>query len=119
MAVRASGMRYASDWREEEDLPAPGGLGRPDGLPGERQVSAGRFSVLFFVSVLYFCYYVLIQIKDQTIFKIHENNCLTQMDLIKATQQFPELLNIYLLYNKYRSNSNIYWINSNGQNKCF
>ena len=39
------------------------------------------------------------------------------MDLSKATQQFPELLNIYLLYNKYRSNSNIYWINSNAQNK--
>ena len=29
------------------------------------------------------------------------------MDISKATQQFPELLNIYLLYNKYRSNSNI------------
>ena len=28
------------------------------------------------------------------------------MDLSKATQQFPELSNIYLLYNKYRSNSN-------------
>ena len=39
------------------------------------------------------------------------------MDLSKATQQFPELLNIYLLYNKYRSNSNIYWINSKAQNK--
>ena len=48
VAVHALGTRYASDWREEEDLPAPGGLGRPDGLPGERQVSAGRFSVLFF-----------------------------------------------------------------------
>ena len=33
---RASGTRRASDWREEEDLPAPGGLGRPDGLPGKR-----------------------------------------------------------------------------------
>ena len=39
------------------------------------------------------------------------------MDLSKATQQFPELLNIYLLYNKYISNSNIYWINSKAQNK--
>ena len=39
------------------------------------------------------------------------------MDLSEATQQFPELLNIYLLYNKYRSNSNIYWINSKAQNK--
>ena len=39
------------------------------------------------------------------------------MDLSKATQQFPELLNIYLLYNKHRSNSNIYWINSKAQNK--
>ena len=39
------------------------------------------------------------------------------MDLSKATQQFPELLNIYLLYNKYRSNSNICWINSKAQNK--
>ena len=39
------------------------------------------------------------------------------MDLSKATQQFPELLNIYLLYNNYRSNSNIYWINSKAQNK--
>ena len=38
MAVRASGTRYASDWREEEDLPAPGGLGQPDGLPGKAQV---------------------------------------------------------------------------------
>ena len=46
-AVRASGTRYASDWREEEDLPAPGGLGQPDGLPGEGQVSACRYSVLF------------------------------------------------------------------------
>ena len=36
------------------------------------------------------------------------------MDLSKATQQFPELLNIYLLYNKYRSNSNI----QNGLEKC-
>ena len=35
VAVRASGTRYASDWQEEEDLPAPGGLGRPDGLPGK------------------------------------------------------------------------------------
>ena len=47
VAVRASGTRYASDWREEEDLPAPGGLGRPDGLPGERQVSAFSLSLLF------------------------------------------------------------------------
>ena len=39
------------------------------------------------------------------------------MDFSKATQQFSELLNIYLLYNKYRSNSNIYWINSKAQNK--
>ena len=39
------------------------------------------------------------------------------MDLSKSTQQFSELLNIYLLYNKYRSNSNIYWINSRAQNK--
>ena len=70
-----------------------------------------------FVSVFYFCYYVLIQFKDQTIFKIHENNCVNQMDLSKATRQFPELLNIYLSYNKYRSNSNIYWINSKAQNK--
>ena len=38
VAVRASGTRCASDWREEEDLPAPGGLGRPDGLPGKAQV---------------------------------------------------------------------------------
>ena len=45
--VRASGTRCASDWREEEDLPAPGGLGRPDGLPGERQVSAFSLSLLF------------------------------------------------------------------------
>ena len=48
MAVRASGTRYASDWREEEDLPAPGGLGRPDGLLGERQVSVFYFFVFFF-----------------------------------------------------------------------
>ena len=41
----ASGTRRASDWREEEDLPAPGGLGRPDGLPGERQVSAFSLSL--------------------------------------------------------------------------
>ena len=41
------------------------------------------------------------------------------MDLSEATQQFPELLNIYLIYNKYRSNSNIYWINSKAQNNCF
>ena len=47
VAVRASGTRCASDWREEEDLPAPGGLGRPDGLPGERQVSAFSLSLLF------------------------------------------------------------------------
>ena len=38
VAVRASGTRRASDWREEEDLPAPGGLVRLDGLPGKAQV---------------------------------------------------------------------------------
>ena len=47
MAVRALGTRCASDWREEEDLPAPGGLCRPDGLLGERQVSAFSLPLLF------------------------------------------------------------------------
>ena len=47
VVVRASGTRCASYWREEEDLPAPGGLGQPDGLPGERQVSAFSLSLLF------------------------------------------------------------------------
>ena len=46
-AVHALGTHCASDWREEEDLPAPGGLGSPDGLPGERQVSAFSLSLLF------------------------------------------------------------------------
>ena len=52
MAVRASGTRYASDWREEEDLPAPGGLGRPDGLPGKAQVllSFSLISIFYFLT---------------------------------------------------------------------
>ena len=52
MAVRTSGTRCGSDWREEEDLPTPGGLGRSDGLPGERQVSSGEFAL----SPFYFCF---------------------------------------------------------------
>ena len=59
MAVRASGTRYASDWREEEDLPAPGGLGRPDGLPGKAQVLLS-FSLISLISLFYFLTFVLI-----------------------------------------------------------
>ena len=47
-AVRASGTRCASDWREEEDLPAPGGLGQPDGLPGGLRYVGGQVSRLLF-----------------------------------------------------------------------
>ena len=54
VAVRASGTRRASDWREEEDLPAPHGLGRPDGLPGERQVNSTSPS-FFFCFLFSFC----------------------------------------------------------------
>ena len=56
VAVRASGTRCASDWREEEDLPAPGGLGRPDGLPGERQVSLSYFLFSFSISDICFVF---------------------------------------------------------------
>ena len=55
MAMRAPGTRRASDWQEEEDLPAPGGLGQNGSWAGsaarERQVG---FSLSFILSVFYF-----------------------------------------------------------------
>ena len=55
MAVRASGTRYASDWREEEDLPAPGGLCQPDGLPGGLCQVGGQVTSLFVFYLFLFC----------------------------------------------------------------
>ena len=65
VAVHAPGTRCASDWREEEDLPAPGGLGWADGLPGERQVSS--FSFIYCFCFLFFCSFrALLKIPEQT-----------------------------------------------------
>ena len=49
MAARASGTRCASNWQEEEDLSAPGGLGRPDGLPGGLRQVGGQVSLALFL----------------------------------------------------------------------
>ena len=53
--LRASATRRASDWREEEDLPAPGGLGQPDGLPGN-SLTLCLFLILSIFLFLFLCF---------------------------------------------------------------
>ena len=112
VAMGASGTRCASYWREEEDLPAPGGLGRPDGLPGDYssrpQVGAGKS----YCSVLYFCsvfllFNLLPLFKNQNRFKNSTKypldifmllNGLIQMH-IKCSRVFESIFYTYYEYN--------------------
>ena len=82
------------------------------------QVSTLSLCFLFVPSFLIFAVCFWFSFNTKSILNFMKIIVWTKWTYPKPRNNFSELLNIYLLYNKFRSNSNIYWINSNGQNKC-
>ena len=72
---RAASTRSAYWPGEEDDKNEEVGWAESARPPGKWASGKSLLPLLIICSVFYFCYYVLIQFKDQTIFKIHENNC--------------------------------------------